>query len=119
MLPTQYILILIVLSSWDWPWTFHCHGKITLQLWHQNWIRLATLLGQWNLYCQLIYWEWYTFLMLTQLCHMGSFFWGNTHSNKNIFKIQKRIIRIIANIGNRESCRQAFKELQILTLPSQ
>ena len=57
--------------------------------------------------------------MLTQLCHMGSFFWGNTHSNKNIFKIQKRIIRIIPNIGNCESCRQEFKELQILTLPLQ
>ena len=49
----------------------------------------------------------------------GIIFWGNKHSNKNIFKIQKRIIRIIANIGNHESCRQAFKELQILTLPLQ
>jgi len=53
------------------------------------------------------------------LMSYGIIFGGNTHSNKNIFKIQKRIIRIIANIGNRESCRQAFKELQILTLPSQ
>ena len=38
----------------------------------------------------------------------GIIFWGNTPSNKNIFKIQKTIIRIIAKIGNRESCRQAF-----------
>ena len=53
------------------------------------------------------------------LMSYGIIFGGNTHSNKNIFKMQKRIIRIIANIGNCESCRQEFKELQILTLPSQ
>jgi len=37
----------------------------------------------------------------------------------NIFKIQKRIIRILANKGRRNSCRNLYKQLQILTLPSQ
>jgi hypothetical protein len=29
----------------------------------------------------------------------GIIFWGNSHFSINIFKIQKRIIRIITNIG--------------------
>jgi len=49
----------------------------------------------------------------------GIIFWGISHFSTNIFKIQKRIIRIIANIGRRDSCRQSFKQLQILPLPSQ
>jgi hypothetical protein len=49
----------------------------------------------------------------------GIVFWGNSHQSINIFKIQKRITRIITNIGRRDSCRQLFKQLQILTLPSQ
>ena len=32
---------------------------------------------------------------------------------------ESRIIRIITNTGKRESCRQLFKQLQILPLPSQ
>ena len=48
----------------------------------------------------------------------GIIFWGNSHLNHIIFKIQKRIIRIIANKGKRESCRNLYKQLQILTLPS-
>jgi hypothetical protein len=49
----------------------------------------------------------------------GIIFWGNSHFSTNIFKIKKRIIRSITNIGRRDSCRQLFKQLQILPLPSQ
>jgi hypothetical protein len=49
----------------------------------------------------------------------GIIFWGNSHLSTNIFKIQKKIIRIITNIGRRDSCRQLFSQLQILPLPSQ
>jgi hypothetical protein len=49
----------------------------------------------------------------------GVIFWGNSHLSNNIFKIQKRTIRIITNSGRYDSCRQLFKQLQILTLPSQ
>jgi hypothetical protein len=49
----------------------------------------------------------------------GIIFWGNSHLSNNIFKIQKRIIRIITINGKRDSCRNLYKQLQILTLPSQ
>ena len=49
----------------------------------------------------------------------GIIFWGNSHFNNNIFKIQKRIIRILANNGKREPCRDLYKQLQILTHLSQ
>jgi hypothetical protein len=35
------------------------------------------------------------------------------------FKIKKRIIRVITNTGRRDSCREIYKKLQILTFPSQ
>jgi hypothetical protein len=38
----------------------------------------------------------------------GIIFWGNSHFSTNIFKIQKSIIRIIANIGRRNSCHKLF-----------
>ena len=40
------------------------------------------------------------------------------HLSNNIFKIQKRIIRIITNKCKHDSCRQLYKQLQILTLPA-
>jgi hypothetical protein len=44
----------------------------------------------------------------------GSIFGGNSHQSNSIFKIQKRIIRIITNTGSHDSCRQLRKQLQIL-----
>jgi len=46
----------------------------------------------------------------------GIIFWGNshTHHTNSIFKIQKRIIRIITNSSSSDTCRQLFKHLQIL-----
>jgi hypothetical protein len=49
----------------------------------------------------------------------GIMFWGNTPHNPVIFKMQTRVIRILMGIGFRESCRESFKELKILTLLSQ
>jgi len=49
----------------------------------------------------------------------GVIFWGNSHLSNNIFRIQKRIIRIITNKGKCDSCRNLHKQLQILTFPSQ
>ena len=48
----------------------------------------------------------------------GIIFWGNSHHSINIFKIQKRIIRIITNSNRFDTC-PLFKQLRILSLPSQ
>ena len=42
-----------------------------------------------------------------------------SHLSNNIFRIQKRMIRIITNKSRRDSCRQVYKQLQILTSPGQ
>ena len=49
----------------------------------------------------------------------GIIFWGTSHHSSIIFRLQKRAIRIIAGIRNRDSCREHFKMLEILPLQSQ
>jgi len=49
----------------------------------------------------------------------GIIFWGNSIYTDDIFKIQKRIIRIIMNSGRNAPCWQLFKDLNILPIQSQ
>jgi hypothetical protein len=49
----------------------------------------------------------------------GIIFWGNSSNVNKPFIVQKKIIRILANIGARESCKEAFRSLGIMTLYSQ
>jgi hypothetical protein len=49
----------------------------------------------------------------------GIIFWGNSSHNTQVIKMRKKAIRIIMGCGNRESCRNLFKELNILPLMSQ
>jgi hypothetical protein len=49
----------------------------------------------------------------------GLSFWGNSPHAIKIFKMQKRIVRIILGCNNRVSCRNFFKMLGILPLISQ
>jgi hypothetical protein len=49
----------------------------------------------------------------------GIIFWGSSRLSNNIFRIQKRIIRIITNRSKRDSSRQLYKQLQNLTFPGQ
>jgi hypothetical protein len=44
----------------------------------------------------------------------GIIFWGNSAHSNNIFKLQKRIIRIITNSWHSDSCRHLFMKLDIL-----
>jgi len=46
----------------------------------------------------------------------GIIFWGNSSHNKIIFKIQKKIIRVIMNSSSRSLCCDLFKKLNILLL---
>jgi hypothetical protein len=49
----------------------------------------------------------------------GIIFWGNSSYCRNIFTIEKRIIRIITNSRSRVSCQELFKKRKILPLQSQ
>ena len=64
--------------------------------------------------CKIIYHSYFHSVM-----SYGIIFWGNSHASRDIFKVQKRVIRILSNKTKNDSCRLLFKQLQILTLPSQ
>ena len=49
----------------------------------------------------------------------GIIFLGNSSHSIQVFRMQKKAIGIIMGSGNRESCRNLFKELNILPLMSQ
>jgi hypothetical protein len=49
----------------------------------------------------------------------GIIFLGNSSHSIQVFRMQKKAIRIIIGHDNRESCRNSFKELNILPLMSQ
>jgi len=49
----------------------------------------------------------------------GLLFWGNSPHSIKIFRLQKKIIRIMAGWKIRDSCRKLFINLEILPLPSQ
>jgi hypothetical protein len=46
-------------------------------------------------------------------------FWGNSSYSTKVFRLQKCIIRIVFGCKSRDSCRQLFKKIQILPLPSE
>jgi hypothetical protein len=49
----------------------------------------------------------------------GIIFWRNSSQNESIFRIQRRIIRVIMGSGRRDSCHELFMHLNILLLHSQ
>ena len=49
----------------------------------------------------------------------GLSFWGNSPHSIKIFTLQKKAVRIIMGNNSRASCRNLFKRLCILPLPSQ
>jgi hypothetical protein len=57
--------------------------------------------------------------LIHAVINYGIIFWGNSSHDTQVFKMQKRAIRIIMGRGNRQSCRNLFKELNILPLMSQ
>jgi len=73
---------------------------------------LSSLLTQQNM--KIIYFSYFHSIMT-----YGVIFWGNSTDRNNVFKLQKRAIRLITNSSNRNSCRRLFKELGVLPLQSQ
>ena len=53
------------------------------------------------------------------LMSYGLIFWGNSSYSTKIFLLQKKVMRIIAIIRNRVSCRDCLQKLKILPLQSQ
>jgi hypothetical protein len=51
--------------------------------------------------------------------YFGITFWENPSYATNVFRVQKRVLRIMTGTSNRMSCRQLFKTLRILPLQSQ
>jgi hypothetical protein len=49
----------------------------------------------------------------------GIIFWVNSTDSKRVFIIQKKIIRIIAGVKRRVSCRHLFRKFNILPLASE
>ena len=48
----------------------------------------------------------------------GFIAWGNSSQSGRIFKLQRRVIRIIDKLDYRDDCAKSFKKLKILTMPS-
>nr|CAI5842028.1 unnamed protein product [Callosobruchus analis] len=48
----------------------------------------------------------------------GITLWGNSTGAVEIFKIQKKAVRIVSGIGYRDSCRKHFVSLRIMPLPT-
>jgi hypothetical protein len=53
------------------------------------------------------------------IINYGLPFWGNSPQCLNVFRIQKKIIRIMLGCRRRDSCRNLFRKLEILPLASQ
>jgi hypothetical protein len=49
----------------------------------------------------------------------GIIFWGYLTQSDNIFRLQKRIIRIIVGARTRDSCREFLKFFKVLPLTTQ
>jgi hypothetical protein len=53
------------------------------------------------------------------IMHYGIMFWGNSSYAINVFRVQKRALRIMMRIRSRDSCRKLFITLGIPPLQSQ
>ena len=60
------------------------------------------------------------YALIHSLLSYGIEIWGSSNETNldNIFKYQKRAIRYISGLAYKESCKQAYKELKILTVPA-
>jgi len=85
---------------------------LEIKLYHLYQLTLRSVISSKNL--RTIYFSYVHSIMV-----YGIIFWGNSPLSDIIFKLQKRIIRIMMNINKRQSCHELFKRLSILPLHSQ
>jgi hypothetical protein len=54
------------------------------------------------------------FVYFHSLFQYGIIFWGNSTHAQQVFKLQKRVVRVMSGAGPRSSCRSLFRKLNIL-----
>jgi hypothetical protein len=59
------------------------------------------------------------FSYVHSVLNYGIMFWGTSPHSRSIFITQKRIVRYMMKAKPKDSCRELFKKLGILTLYSQ
>jgi hypothetical protein len=59
------------------------------------------------------------FAHIHSIISYGIIFWGSSYYANKVFILQKKIIRIVINTRPRDVCREAFKNMEIMTLYSQ
>jgi hypothetical protein len=47
----------------------------------------------------------------------GILFWGGDSQSTKVFKLQKKVVRLICNVKRRMSCRELFRTLNKLPVP--
>jgi hypothetical protein len=47
----------------------------------------------------------------------GIIFWGCDRQSTKVFKLQKKVVRLICNVKRNTSCRELFRTLNILPVP--
>jgi hypothetical protein len=57
------------------------------------------------------------FAYFHSLMKHGIIFWGNSSDSRKVFLLQKKIVRLVMGIKSRNSYRDLFKRLEIITLP--
>ena len=59
------------------------------------------------------------FAHMLSITRYGIIYWGSSSYASKVFILQKKIIKIITNTRPRDSCREVFKCMEIMTLYSQ
>jgi hypothetical protein len=47
----------------------------------------------------------------------GIIFWGNSSDSERVFKLQKKIVRLMIDVQSCNPCTDLFKRVEIITLP--
>jgi len=59
------------------------------------------------------------FVYFHSVLQYGIIFWGNSTHARQVFKLQKRVVRVISGVGLRSSCRSLLRKLNILPIACQ
>jgi hypothetical protein len=59
------------------------------------------------------------FAYFHSVLHNGIIVWGNSAHVHQVFKLQKRVVRVMSSVGLRSSCKSLFRKLNILPIACQ